>query len=128
MEKIEPLNEAEEYDVKDFIVAEIVNSICVAQTYKTNRVCIMKKDSNNDKVFYDIVSGIPFISFEYLFTDYDVCRVSTRLPLEYYFPDKEKVTGSELYSFNSELLFDGFNAPQKSSHVKMLEFDPKDVF
>ena len=66
MEKIEPLNEAEEYDVKDFIVAEIVNSICVAQTYKTNRVCIMKKDSNNDKVFYDIVSGIPFISFEYL--------------------------------------------------------------
>ncbi len=128
MEKIKPIDENEEYAVKDFVVAEIVNSICVTEKFKTNRICVMKKDNENEKIFYDIVSGIPFISFEYLFTDYDICRVGARLPLEYYFPEQEKISGEDLYSFNTELLFDGFNAPQKSNHVKQYTYDIRDIF
>ena len=127
MKKMEPLDENKEYDVSDFVVAEIVNSLLTSGKDKTNRICIMKKDKDS-KIFYDIVSGMPFIPYELLFKDNYIYTVGARLPLEYYFPDKEKITGSELYSFNLEVLYEGFSAPQKSEHVKKYIYDIKDFF
>ena len=95
MNEMQPINENEEYDVNDFVVAEIVNSLVSVHTDKTNRVCVMKKDKNN-KIFYDIVSGMPFIPYELLFKDNYIYTVGARLPLNFYFPNQEKTFGTRV--------------------------------